>query len=272
MRKRLSDLLVVSDMDGTLLDNKKRLSGANLETIRLFTMLGGNFTLATGRSYTSVQMYNGLIKHIVPAITCGGCVIYDFKNSVPIKTSILPQVAARRALFQITQRFPRVGVMINADDMKFYQMNTSHELMKLIHDERLTFFAPPYDALPENWNKILFSGPGDELEEIQRYVQEQNYPGLVFVRTDPYYFEMLPAGVNKGSALQDLSNMLNIKLENTYAIGDYYNDIEMISSAGHGMAVRNAPDAVKSIADEVIDNNANSGVGQLLYRLIKEYA
>jgi hydroxymethylpyrimidine pyrophosphatase-like HAD family hydrolase len=82
---------------------------------------------------------------------------------------------------------------------------------------------------------------------------------------------MMPKGASKGTALSDLCSLLGVPIGNTYAIGDYYNDIEMMKYAGHAVAVDNAPDEVKAVANEIADSNDNGGVGQFLYRLIQKY-
>ena len=81
----------------------------------------------------------------------------------------------------------------------------------------------------------------------------------------------MPASVGKASALRDLCTLLNVPLENTIVIGDYYNDLEMMQAAGYSVAVANAPPEVKAAADEVTNCScADGAVGEYLYKLIEE--
>lgn len=271
MSGKLEDILVVCDMDGTLLCDDKRLLPCNLETIRLFRTMGGHFTVATGRTVSSVALYPELACIIDPAITCGGAVIYDFAEDVAVKTSVLPHLAARQGLRDILHKFPQVGIMVTGDDMRLYQVSPSAELEQLIRDENMTYFFRPWEDLPDSWCKMLFAGPPELLEEINQYVSQRTYPGLYFLFTAANYFEMMPKGVSKGSALHELCDIMQMPIRNTYVIGDYYNDLDIMKQAGHAVAVKNAPDDVKLVADEVIPLNGDGGVGQFLYSLIQKY-
>lgn len=271
MSDSIRDVLVVSDMDGTLLADDCTIPACNLETIRLFTMLGGKFTVATGRTVSSVAMYPELAAILTPAITNGGCVIYDFKQDKPAKSFILPHLAARQALRDVLHKFPRVGIMVMGADTRLYQVCPSEELTRLIDDEQMTYFHRPYDDLPDEWNKVLFASTPEGLQAVQDYVSTRTYPGVYFLSTSVRYLEIMPKGVSKASALQQLCDITGVSLRNTYVLGDYYNDIDMMKKAGHAVAMENAPGEVKAIASEVVGTNNEGGVGQFLYRIIKQY-
>ena len=271
MIHKLSDILVVADMDGTLLSKKKELLPANLETIRLFTSLGGRFSIASGRVVESIARYKEVLNYLSPCIASGGCVIFDFQTMRPISTAVVPRASGQKAVNDITNMFSDLGVLISGTDGNNYQINGSRELNTLLSDERITYFLHPQEAVPIDWNKVLFAGPSDVLEEVEQYVTENAYLGVYFVRTAPQYFEMMPTGASKGSALHHLCGLLGVEIENTVAIGDYYNDIDMMKAAGHSVSMENAPQKIRDIADEVTGDCENCGVGQYLYSLVKKY-
>lgn len=272
MIQSLSDILVFSDMDGTLLDDNKLLTSANMETIRLFTMLGGKFSIATGRVVESVARYRQLLPYLSPSVTVGGCVVYDFAKQEACLNELLPPSTARTALWEITRQFPKLGVVVMAADQNNYQLNANAQLDQLFLDEKITYFVHPLEHLPQQWNKILFAGPPDVLEKLEYFVSKRNYPGVYFLATDKHYFEMLPLGVTKGSALLKVCDLMGIAPENSFAIGDYYNDIDLMRAAGYSVAMDNAPKEIKMLADSVTTSCNESGVGQFLYKLIRKYA
>ncbi len=272
MADKISEILVVSDMDGTLLTPDMRLLPANIEAIRLFRAMGGHFTVATGRTPASVELYPQLCALLDPVITCGGGVIYDTAKHEILRYSTLPPTAVRKVLHEVQQNFPQVGIMVSGDDLRLYKLASSPNLQRLIEDEQMTYFERPLDNLPEHWIKVLFAAEPKELEKLDAYIAEHSYPGMQFLHTGEYYFEVMPQGVSKGSALAQLCELLGIPADNTYAIGDYYNDIALMRSAGCAVAVSNAPIDVQEVANEVTDNNANAGVGQFIYKLIQRYA
>lgn len=271
MSPSIRDILVISDMDGTLLDSENNIPPCNLETIRLFRALGGHFTVATGRTFASVGMYPELTAVIDPAITSGGAVIYDFAKNEPAQSMILPHLAAHQALRDVMQEFPALGVMVMGNDMRLYKLTHSADIQKLIDDEQMTYFSRPSEDLPDEWNKVLFAGPPETLEAVAAYVAAKTYPGVYFVNTSAYYFEMMPKGVSKGSAIRELCTMLDLSIKNTTVIGDYYNDLDMMKQAGYAVAVRNAPKEIIDISNEVTASNDEGGVGQYLYKIIEKY-
>jgi hydroxymethylpyrimidine pyrophosphatase-like HAD family hydrolase len=88
------------------------------------------------------------------------------------------------------------------------------------------------------------------------------------LRSGPFYIDLIDRSTSKGAALRHLAEHLNIPLSETIAIGNYYNDLDMITMAGVGVAVDNAPDEVKERADIVVASNNESGVAEAIERLI----
>ena len=83
------------------------------------------------------------------------------------------------------------------------------------------------------------------------------------------YFEMLPKGTTKGTALQKLCDMINVDISDTIAVGDYYNDIELLKTAGLSVCVDNAPQEIKDFCHAVVPKCTDGGVGHLLAQNIK---
>lgn len=271
MIRSLADILVFSDMDGTLLTDDKQLTSANFETIRLFTMLGGHFSVATGRVVESVARYGKLLPLLSPVVTSGGCVVYDYAKGSVMQNELLPHKTAQTVLWEIGRQFPKLGIVVMGGNQRTYQLQGNEYSEKLFSDEQITYFVNPLEDLPEEWNKVLFAGPADMLERLEYFVSKRNYPGVYFVSTDLHYFEMMPRGVNKGSAMRKVGEMMSIPPHHIFAIGDYYNDIDMLRAAGHAVVVEDAPKEIKMLAHTITGSCNESGVGQFLYTLIQKY-
>ena len=91
---------------------------------------------------------------------------------------------------------------------------------------------------------------------------------LCVVRTAPFYLEIIPVSINKGKALLDVCSHLDINPADTAAFGDSENDIPMLQAAGCGVAMGNAEDAVKAVADKVTLSNNSDGIAHALRELI----
>ena len=242
MIRSLKDILVVSDMDNTLLTPEDGVPFVNQVTMRLFCALGGHFTVATGRTMESAGRHLDSMTLSAPAILYGGGVIYDFEHDIRIRNTLLSKPSARRAVCDVLARFPGVGVEIMTEDggicvVRANEYACSHEM----------------------------------LMQIQDFLDARKYPGVYFIATNRNYFEIMPEGAAKGAALGELCTYMGIPIENTVAIGDYFNDIELMRAAGHSVAMGNAPKEVQLAADTVTGRCLDGGVAEVLYGLIRKY-
>lgn len=272
MIKSIKDILVVTDMDNTLLTAKEGIPQCNIETINLFCKLGGHFTVATGRTIESAGRYFDRLTINAPAVLYGGGVIYDYNEKKRLKNATLPKETALKAILAVMDKFPGIGVEIMGDNGRIYVVQSSNYTHYHTYYEKLTYTLSSVDDIQSGWNKVLFACSYETLLELEKFLAEGDYPGVYFIATNTVYYEIMPEGVSKGSTLEELADRLDIPLENVYAIGDYYNDVELLSSAGHAIAMGNAPDDIKNIAEEVTDTCVNGGVGQFIYKLISRYS
>lgn len=271
MIQSLKDILVVTDMDNTLLTAKDGIPSCNLETIKLFVALGGKFTVATGRTVNSVKHYLDKLPINVPAITFGGAVIYDFNSKKRITNKFLPKAEALDALLDIQSKFKGVGIEVMAENGKIHVVQANKYTYEHTLHEKLEYTLVNSNDVTCNWNKVLFACDNAMLKRIHEYVSSKRYNDIYFIQTNDIYIEIMSKTASKGTALRELSAYLNIPHENTIAIGDYYNDLELMKSAQYSVAVKNAPNEVKLAANEVTSSCLEGGVGQFLYKLIKQY-
>ena len=102
--ERLSDYLVFCDMDNTLLTAKEGIPACNRSVIRLFTAMGGRFTVASGRPPESIRAALGDIELSLPAISCNGSLLYDFQTNRVLRRSCLNQEQAAAAIADMLQK------------------------------------------------------------------------------------------------------------------------------------------------------------------------
>ena len=270
MARSLQEILVVSDIDNTLLSAQHGLPSVNKTTIELFCRLGGKFTLATGRTNESVLHHLGDLPLTAPAITYGGAVIYDFQHDMRIKNAVLPTDEAEQAVCDVMAQFPGIGVEVMTADNHLYVVQSNEYTHRHTEYERLIYTLRPLQDIPRRWNKVLFACAPETLQQVQEFVAGRTYQGMYFIATNAMYFEIMPAGVTKASALAELCSYMDIPMENTVVIGDYYNDIGMMEAAGHSVAVANAPSEVQLAADSVTAACDDGGVAQVLYGLLRQ--
>ena len=270
MKSALSDTLVICDMDNTLLTAKEGVPACNRTVINLFTSLGGLFTVATGRPPESIRAALEGISLSLPAISCNGALLYDFSTETVLHRSTLNREQATVAIKDILNKFPRMGVEVMAGNGEMYVIHANETTHAHQVDEHLGSIACPIECVPDGWVKVVFAADPEAIRKLGQYAKTKYYGrDNYFLATNNIYLEIMPGGVSKATGLQDLCALMNKSIKNTIVIGDYYNDLELMRTAGHAVAVANAPAEVKATADEVTTCTCAEGaVGEYLYALI----
>lgn len=266
MQNSVSGLLLVTDMDGTMLTTDKRISDENISAIRAFQKAGGRFSIATGRSIPSLEHYVHLLQIDTPVILYNGGAIYDYDKREIVWHSVLSK-NAKEYTEDVYRKFPDIGIEILLDD-QIYVVRSNAIVKKHLDTERLSYIACNIDEVPDGWFKVLFALEPSRMDEFEAYMLAKGYQDVCFVRSFTHYFEMLPEGSSKGGALCHLAEITGISMEKTVAIGDYFNDFEMIQNAGMGVAVANAPQKLKDAAKLVVCDNDHHAVAELIYHLM----
>ena len=168
------------------------------------------------------------------------------------------------------EHFPTVGIeMLKGDDI-FVPVMT-----QMIHDhvviENLSHIEMPLEQIPTGCIKVLFATDEKTMDELIEYIGNKDYKHLDFLRSAKEYYEILPPGVTKGSALVKLCEILDVDIKNTIAVGDYNNDIQMIMNANLGVAVANAPQEVKDCADFVTVSNDQNAIAAVIDKVLNEF-
>ena len=267
---KLSDILIISDLDGTLLTDEKTITQKNIGAIAKFRELGGRFTVATGRSTLSAEQYIDIVKCDTPTILFNGVVIYDFGTKKMIWNTYL-QCEKEKIVKEIYDNLPNAGIEIMCEG-EIFVPRTNEAVKAHLDLEGLEYKMIDIDDLPtEKWLKILFAMDSEYMQEIQEFTDEKQYENVTFLPTSENFFEMLPVGNSKGEAMTHLAEKMGIDISNIVAVGDFNNDIEMVKLAGLGVAMGNAIDGLKQVADITVKSNENDGIADLIEYLINNY-
>ena len=271
MRSPLSEYLVICDMDNTLLTAKEGLPPCNRTVIRLFTELGGRFTVATGRPPASIRAAMQGIELSVPAISCNGALLYDLSRDTVLYRATLDRAQAAAAIADILPKFPRLGVEVMAGNGEMYVLQANEYTHAHQVDEQLGSIACPIECVPDGWVKVVFAADPETIRKLGQYAKTRYYGrDNYFLPTNSIYLEIMPVGVSKATGMHTLCDLMGLPTKQTIVIGDYYNDLELMRQAGYAVAVANAPAEVKASADTVTTCTCAEGaVGEYLYQLIR---
>lgn len=248
---------VCSDIDGTLLDDKRELSKRTIEVISLIRHTTP-VILASSRMPSAMrhlQRELGIEDH--PLISYNGGYIlryrnrsevYDVLDSVQIPLSVCSTIVSLSATIP-------VHVSLYSDNDWFAARSDQWTE----REARITKVSPTilsFDRVIDNWqaagrgaHKVMCMGDASHIDELTHSL-EHLFPGeLNIYRSKSTYLEIAPGSVSKASGLRKLMDHYYMKdLSMVMAFGDNYNDVEMIRSCGYGIAVANARPEVKSVA------------------------
>lgn len=248
--KNLSDWLVVSDIDGTLNNKLRQLPKRNREAINRFVLeCNGHFTLASGRNIQSMRKhYENLPIAGTPAVILNGAGVYDYNHEKMLHFDAIND-HAMDLVFELYKRFPLLEIEILTDKM-IYTLNSRIFAKVMVRADKLHYIncKHPEEIPRENWGKVIFLGMPDLIKRLRKYVDTLTDTRANFMSSSISSFEMLNEGVHKGTGVMKIAELYGIERSHTAAIGDYFNDYDMLKTVGLPACCGQAPKAMHEIA------------------------
>lgn len=262
--------LIALDMDGTLLNEDKKISKTNFEAIKIARKKGIKVVLATGRPTKGIEKYLkelDLIHDNEYAVSFNGAVVQEVKTGKVIakKTMTLDDL---KYFYKLSKT---LGVNIHAltpNSCITPKINEYSELEATMNNIPLE--VKDFDSLDISTTivKVMFVDHEEKLSEVIKNLPSELYDKYTIVRSAPFFLEFLNKKVNKGYGVELLANKLGIKPHEVICIGDAENDVHMIKFAGLGVAMGNAFPEVKKIADYVTKTNQEDGVAHVINKFV----
>lgn len=259
-------VIFMTDLDGTLFTDDKRILEKDMAAIERFRKGGGMFTLATGRSYAMAKraaVELGLDKFNMPAVLFNGAGVYDF-NADKFLWKCEIDAEAYGYVQMIGERFPNIGAEVLCEQAVIVPYLNDTERMHLDWEQVSAQFRS-VDDLPESgWLKFLFADEPENLDLVEEFVRNGEFGGVHWIRSGPHFLECLPEGVDKSRGFSELIRLLGVEDRFTVAAGDYMNDTAMIKNADLGAAVGSAQPSVKEAADIVVCDNNSGAISEII--------
>ncbi|MBE6864860.1 MAG: HAD family hydrolase [Ruminococcus sp.] len=271
MFEDISRVILLSDLDGTLLNSQKQITDKDRKAIERFIALGGHFTVATGRTIQSFEQFLSIIDIKEPVIMYNGAAIYDYEKGEALYTHPLPD-GCREMTAALLEAMPEAGGEVLRTDGTYVFRNTDYQQLHT----RLCGIVPEYAELENiedgGWLKVLFSLAPEDVTHLELLTRQFGYDKNVsFVRSADIFLEMLPLGVSKGSALEQYRKFPGYEGYTFVAVGDFDNDIEMIKAADYGVCPANAEEDVRAAADLVLTKTNDEGaIAELIEHIISK--
>lgn len=267
--KSIYKKLIVSDFDGTLLNNDNTISDYVRNTINKYVSCGGIFAVCTGRMLCSIlpRVRELGLKGLVAAYQ--GSVIADIESGKLLrKNSLGVEDCAEICAFAekhnyccntYSEEVLYTSIPAGDEKIEFYENVTG---VKAIYVEgKMSQYVMEKNLI---CNKITFLIYPEERERLFNLMRDEFSGRFDVTCSSACLVEISPKGDDKGVALKFIAEHFGIDLTDTVAVGDNLNDLPMIEAASVGVAVGNAVDELKSKADYVTVSNNDGAVAKII--------
>lgn len=260
--------LLVFDLDDTLLDSSQRITPRSRQAIRRAVEQGITVTLATGRMYSStVDFAAALELGEIPLITYNGAMVSNFPSGQVLFHQPLAAAAARQ-VFQLC-RGQQWYVQTYVDDVLYVkELDQYAKLYARVTGAKPVAIGERLFSMTAAPTKMLAIADPANIQQMKALFAAQLGNTLCVAESKPNFLEITAPSVNKGKALQLIASRLQVKQAEIMAFGNGGNDLEMLGYAGWGVAVANAPAAVKQAARLITKSNDEEGVAAVIERYI----
>ncbi len=261
--------VVVSDLDGTLLNKQHELSPRTREVIQHLSEKGIKFIFATGRHFQDVERIRAQLGVDMYLITSNGARVHNPKGELIIQHDITPELV--HLLLSLRKPFED-KVHTNVYKGEQWLVEVEHEDLNAFSKESgFTYHMADFDSIEASAiQKVFFAAESHaDLLPLSDQARELYGDQLYMTYSLPECFEIMAPGVCKGTALEEVLKLKGYGLQGAIAFGDGMNDFEMLSSVGKGVVMGNAdPSLVNSLPGfERIGHCDDHSVAEYLVRL-----
>lgn len=255
--------MVAIDLDGTLLNSDHQVSERNAHAVQKLVDKGIEVILATGKTRAAATALIERFNIDSPGIFNQGLVVYNADGTIRHQQTLDAGIVRRIVTFAEDRGYE---VNLYSGTRIMVRPDFDKSLITTYGEPEPEVTGPLVNQLADtSINKITLYGTPRKINAL-RWQLEAQFDGDISVTRAhiPTMIEVVPLGANKGKSLFTIAKEMKIKPENILAIGDGENDIDMVNMAGIGVAMENASDKVKEVAQYITSNNDNDGVAQAI--------
>lgn len=256
--------LIVTDMDGTLLNSKHELPKSFENTYNKLKTNNIKFVAASGRQFYSIVDKFDSFPNTITIVAENGAYINSAGNEIAVnkidKTKLIEIV-------QYIRTIPNTYLVLCGKKQAYIEQNDNMfiNFFKEFYNE----FQLVEDVLSmeDDFFKIALYNPNGSEENIYPFLKE--YESEFQIKISGYYWvDVMQLNINKGTAIKQLQESWNISKKETLVFGDYLNDIELFQQADYSVAMENAHDDIKEIATFETTSNDNNGVIEFINEFV----
>ena len=265
--------MIVLDLDGTLTNRNKEITPKTKETLMKAQEQGKIVVLASGRPTYGVmplaeelhlEDYGGYI------LSFNGGIIMNCKTKEVVFSRQIP-AESNGKIIDLAQEnnvsiltYENRTLLTNCPEDQYVQLESRINILKIISMTTEELKAYVTFSVP----KFLMTDDGDYLAMVEPKVKAALGKNFSVYRSDPFFLEILPKGIDKAQSLERLLAVIGVKREEMIACGDGYNDLTMVQYAGLGVAMGNGVLPVRKAADYITLTNEEDGVAHVVEKFM----
>lgn len=258
--------LIVLDLDGTLLTDEKAISERTKKTLMHLKENGHEVMIATGRPYRSSEMYYHELGLQTPIVNFNGAFVHHPRNKSwgtyhsPMDMKVAKEIVEALQNFQFHNIIAEIQ-----DDVYFHYHDEKLINLMQVGSPKVTT-GDLRNFLTASPTSMLIHTDQQHVDDIRQHLSDVHAEVIDHRRwADPFHvIEMVKTGLNKAVGIKRVAQHLNVPVERIIAFGDEDNDLEMLEYAGTGVAMGNAIDQLKNVANEVTLTNEEDGIALFL--------
>ncbi len=273
---RYDQAAILTDLDGTLFDSRGEVRQTTRSAIRAFIAGGGLFAAATGREPRNARRHLPDVPLNGPSVCLNGAAVYDFVHRRYISAIPMDMEAARDVLLHCLDMDWPLDLQVYTTDGIYYVSPLDVADPEFLRIHQPTTRLPMDQLLTKTWIKAVFlEREVDALALMRDYLQEKGYDkrlSLVEGTTDVVkigkYQELLPQGVNKGTGVAAVRQLPVYAGRTIFAVGDYWNDLELLEAADVACCPDNAIPEVKALCAHILPSHNDDPLAALIRDVI----
>ncbi|MER5310703.1 Cof-type HAD-IIB family hydrolase [Streptomyces sp. NPDC002773] len=259
--------MIVSDLDGTLLDSTGGISVRTRAAVQAVQKAGHTFVMASARPVRDVRPIANALGHMAIAVCSNGAISYDYASETVVNYHPMPQAAAAEVIAALRHRFP--GVLLGCERWPDLLLEDGFDLDPALSKEARRVRSLEEELDERGLGKLIVQTGGSAYDYYLAAADALHGRCTVTVST-PAFCEITRSGVTKAMTLDLLSTQLGMSAEQVVAFGDMPNDLPMLHWAGWSVAMSNAHPDVRAAANETTFSNDEDGVARWLERLLEQ--
>ena len=266
--------LIATDLDGTLLDDKKEVTNTTRTILKQLKQQGILFGVATGRPVESTLILSkewGLDEDLSFMIGMNGGTIYDVRQQEKEEFHLMNG----ETILEIIEHFKDMNVLFHVmvGNHRYTNLSTPEtlEYAELFGEVEIEIDLSTF-LIGKKVNKlIIYLLNPEEMDDVKQRASTFSSELYTSFQTAPRLYEYVHPSINKGFEIKKVCEHFGICLENVAAFGDAQNDKEMLQIVGMGVAMKNACDEIKEVADFVSEfSNKENGMARFIEQYIME--